>query len=81
VTFASATENPKLKSAYSFYGSAGLTLAGLMGQYSGIQYSAGRASKSRTARVLCMAFRENDEAGERDHSKSGRTNESRRARI
>src|SRR6266487_2920542 len=29
VTFAYATENPKLKAAYSFYGLAGVTLAGL----------------------------------------------------
>src|SRR5260370_1981843 len=34
VTFAYATENPKLKAAYLFYGMAGLTLCRLMRQYS-----------------------------------------------
>jgi len=62
VTFAYATENPKLKAAYSFYGMAGLTLAGLMGQYSGIQPAPDEASK--VANISCPVYGfygENDE--------------------
>jgi carboxymethylenebutenolidase len=62
VTFAYATENPKLKAAYSFYGLAGLTLAGLMGQYSGIQPASDEASK--VANISCLVYGfygENDE--------------------
>ena len=62
VTFAYATENPKLKAAYSFYGMAGLTLAGLMGQYSGIQPAPDEASK--IANISCPVYGfygENDE--------------------
>src|SRR5260370_7724573 len=54
VTFAYATENPKLKAAYSFYGMAGLTLAGLMGQSSGIQPAPDEASK--VANISCPVY-------------------------
>src|SRR6266436_6288515 len=62
VTFAYANENPKLKAAYSFYGMAGLTLAGLMGQYSGIRPAPDEASK--VANISCPVYGfygENDE--------------------
>ena len=62
VTFAYANENPKLKAAYSFYGLAGLTLSGLMGQYSRFQPAPDEASK--VANISCPVYGfygENDE--------------------
>ena len=62
VTFAYANENPKLKAAYSFYGLAGLTLSGLMGQYSRFQPGPDEASK--VANISCPVYGfygENDE--------------------
>ena len=62
VTFAYANENPKLKAAYSFYGLAGLTLSGLMGQYSQFQPVPDEASK--VANISCPVYGfygENDE--------------------
>ena len=62
VTFAYAIENPKLKAAFSFYGLAGLTLSGLMGQYSDIRPAPDEASK--VANISCPVYGfygENDE--------------------
>jgi carboxymethylenebutenolidase len=62
VTFAYAIENPKLNAAYSFYGLAGLTLSGLMGQYSDIRPAPDEASK--VANISCPVYGfygENDE--------------------
>jgi carboxymethylenebutenolidase len=62
VAFAYANENPKLQAAYSFYGLAGLTLSGLMGQYSDIRPAPDEASK--VANISCPVYGfygENDE--------------------
>jgi carboxymethylenebutenolidase len=62
VTFAYAIENPKLKAAYSFYGLAGLTLSGLMAQYSDIRPAPDEASK--VTNISCPVYGfygENDE--------------------
>jgi carboxymethylenebutenolidase len=62
VTFAYANENPKLKAAYSFYGLAGFTLSGLMGQYSQSRPAPDEASK--VANISCPVYGfygENDE--------------------
>ncbi len=62
VTFAYTNENPKLQAAYSFYGLAGLTLSGLMGQYSRFQPAPDEASK--VGNISCPVYGfygENDE--------------------
>ncbi len=62
VAFAYANENPKLQAAYSFYGLAGLTLSGLMGQYSRFQPAPDEASK--VGNISCPVYGfygENDE--------------------